>query len=378
MSYGPGNAGGAVTIIGLNYGGQGPFDVPVFGLPSGWAGSGNTTMGAQLTVGTNIGSGLLLDMNSDPIPDGFSFSAFIFVVGSTIFDIVAINPYSITAAGGILSWRSEGPTPTSPTQIQTLGGISISTSPTSSNGLSLTDNGPSGIGIQTQGTGGIGIQTEGGGASAGIGIATQASDTGGITITDNSGVGIGIFSTKVVIGNHGSAWGNDSVAIGDSAVAYSADQTVVASTNANSLGVGTTQHSVVVGTAQSVNAGTYFLNTCVGANVLQLLDAESGAMWNRTIHIHAVVVARRVDIPGTDSAWQAEGVLRGDGTGTYSWIGGDNPAFTVIAQDAGAADWSVGFQITGPFLEIPVEADDGMTVNWEVTLHLDEVGGDAG
>lgn len=404
MTYGPGNAGGAVTILGLSYGGQGPFDVPVFSLPIGWDGSGTASMGAHLTVGTNIASGLLLDMNSEALPDGFTFSAFIFVINTIIFDIVAVNAYAFGADGGVISWSGGGVDPISPTQISTLGGIGIVTSATTVNGISIVDNGSGGVNIQSgaggifisdigdtgielvaNGTGplalgatgvgsGVGIATTGGNATNGIEITTQNTDTGGIVVTDQSGVGIDLFSTRVVIGNHGTASGNDSVAIGDSGIAYSADQTVVAATNAQGMGLGVAQHSVVVAEVQSSTDGTNFLNTCIGATVLQLVDASNEAVWNRTIHIHAVCVARRIDAPGTDSAWQTDVVLRGDGSGSYSFIGGD-PVFTVIAQDSAAADWSVGMQTDGSFVEAFVNGDNGMTINWEMTLTLNEVAG---
>lgn len=383
-----GGGGGGATVLSLSYDGHGPFDVPVFSLPAGWDGTGDASMGAQLTIGTNIASGLLHDQNGDSLPDGFTFTAFIFVINSTIFDIIAVNTYATNTLGvsGILSWGATAGEPTVITPNYNGDGIYLSTPSTSGNGIQILDNGTAGITIVALGSSGVflaaegdgaevGLFTSGGNATGGINIQTQATDTDGITLIDDSGVGIEILATKVAIGNHGTASGNDSVAIGDSALAYSADQTVVASTNAQTLGLGSSQHSVIVGQIQSTGSGTFFLNTCVGANILQLLDAEDNPIWDRTIAIHAVVVARRVDTPGTDSAWQADCVLRGDGTGTYAWLGGSDPVFTVIAQDAAAADWQVGLQIDGPFLEAPVEADDGTTVNWEITLTLDEVAG---
>ena len=273
-------------------------------------------------------------------------------------------------------------------------GITLQTQTQDTGGINLTDNGSggigltaaegisllsesSGIGLNAQGTGTIIVETTGGGATTGIDIQTQATDTGGITIEDTSSVGLNIFGTKVAIGNHGTASGNDSVAIGDSGIAYSADQTVVASTNADALGLGHAQYSVVVGEAQTVDSGEAYLNTCIGPVLLTLVDEHNAAVFNRTIRVHAAVVARRIDTPGTDSAWQADGVLRGDGSSSYTWIGGD-PTFTVIAQDGGASSWTVNFAVAGgspTYLQVSVSGDDVSTINWECTLTLDEVAG---
>ena len=112
-----------MTTLDLSYGGAGPFPVPCRGVPTGFSG-GNAVFGADLTVGTNIGSGLLLDANSNPIPDGWSFPATIFVEGSTIYDIIAINAYTIdNAQGGIILWQSGGDSPTAPVQVPFPGGI---------------------------------------------------------------------------------------------------------------------------------------------------------------------------------------------------------------------------------------------------------------
>ena len=59
----------------------------------------------------NIASGLLLDINSDAIPDGWTFPAIIFIEESTIFDILAFNGYIFGGAAGIVSWGSEGGPP---------------------------------------------------------------------------------------------------------------------------------------------------------------------------------------------------------------------------------------------------------------------------
>jgi len=98
-------------VLSLSYAGSDPTAVPCWGIPTGWT-TGIATLGAQLTVGLNIGSGVLLDGDSNPLPDGTTFPALIFVEETVIYDIVAFNAYTIEETqGGILSWSSEGGAP---------------------------------------------------------------------------------------------------------------------------------------------------------------------------------------------------------------------------------------------------------------------------
>lgn len=108
LNAGGGGGGGLVTLS-LYYGAQGPFDFQCWGIPGDWA-SGTGSIGSQIKVGTNIGSGLLLQENGSPIPDGWTFPAILFVEGTTIYDIVAFNPYTF-GTGGMLSWGSSGGVP---------------------------------------------------------------------------------------------------------------------------------------------------------------------------------------------------------------------------------------------------------------------------
>ena len=188
-----------------------------------------------------------------------------------------------------------------------------------------------------------------------------------------------VVSASRAIGVNAVASGADSVSLGDSGVAYSSDQTVIAATNAAGLGLGSSQHSVVVAQAQTVNTGPAYLATCLGPTILELCDLNGAAVFNRTMRVRLTVVARRTDVPGTDSVWECDAVLRGDGTSAYSWIGGDPPIFTVVAQDTGASAWlepvlSIA-NLSPAWLQCLVTGADGHTVNWEATLTLDEVAG---
>ena len=102
--------GTALTVLTLSYAGGDPSEVTCFGVPTGFD-NGIAGIGAQLTVGVNIPSGALLDTNSNPIPDGFTFPASIFVEGTTIYDIMAFNPWTDQVNGGLVVWGDEGGAP---------------------------------------------------------------------------------------------------------------------------------------------------------------------------------------------------------------------------------------------------------------------------
>lgn len=109
-------AGGA-TVVSLTYWDgdeqSDPFGVPCYSTPPDYTpGEGVAILGATITIGSGgIPSGVLLDTNGDPIQDGWSFPASLYVQGTTILDIVAFSAYNITEAGGILWWQSNGGSP---------------------------------------------------------------------------------------------------------------------------------------------------------------------------------------------------------------------------------------------------------------------------
>lgn len=98
--------GGVGQTLSLTWG-DNTFDVPVASLPAGWSGSGTASMLVQLTTGPDLVNGLE-DQNGNPIPDGWSFPAIVFVEGSTIFDIVAVNPF-FPGSGTLYAWDGPGP-----------------------------------------------------------------------------------------------------------------------------------------------------------------------------------------------------------------------------------------------------------------------------
>ena len=69
---------------------------------------------------SGIPSGVLEDVNGNPLPDGFTFPATIFVEGTVIYDILAFNAYQFSPVAGILWWGSDGGPPI---PVQFSGGI---------------------------------------------------------------------------------------------------------------------------------------------------------------------------------------------------------------------------------------------------------------
>jgi hypothetical protein len=112
------------------------------------------------------------------------------------------------------------------------------------------------------------------------------------------------------------------------------------------------------------------------------VDANGAPAWNKTVHVKGIVLARDITTPGTDSCWSFEGVLRGDGSAAYTWIGGTDPVPVVIAQDAGASAWSVAITIgtdplpsTAAAIIGTVTGEAATNISWECTLEMNEVSG---
>ncbi len=96
---------GGAQSIDLSFNGVGPFAVPVGSMPAGFDGSGFAALAVQLTTGPELVTGLL-DAVGNPIPDGWTFPAVVFVIDSEIYDILAFNPYLDQVNSGIVWWAS--------------------------------------------------------------------------------------------------------------------------------------------------------------------------------------------------------------------------------------------------------------------------------
>jgi hypothetical protein len=132
------SGGGVGQVLMLSYydgdGESDPFPVQCWGVPDGYDG-GLASLGAQLVTGDGgIPSGVLLDWNGDPIPDGWTFPASIFVEGGIIFDIISFSGWTEETQGGIVVWGDEGGEPQLlyiPGGISSLGPIIFGNLPTS-------------------------------------------------------------------------------------------------------------------------------------------------------------------------------------------------------------------------------------------------------
>jgi hypothetical protein len=87
------------------------------------------------------------------------------------------------------------------------------------------------------------------------------------------------------------------------------------------------------------------------------------------------VVARRHDLTSAVSAWRAECIVEGDGSGDFRFVG--SPAFTLIAQDASASSWSVAdLEIRASdhhHLIISASGQNGVGIYWHATIELHEL-----
>ena len=98
------------VTVQLYYNGVGPIDIPAYSLPDGWNGTSIAALGVTLTTGDDAISGLE-DAFGNPIPDGWTFPATVFVEDTTIYDIIAINPFVYGYGSGIVWWNESGGMP---------------------------------------------------------------------------------------------------------------------------------------------------------------------------------------------------------------------------------------------------------------------------
>jgi hypothetical protein len=170
----------------------------------------------------------------------------------------------------------------------------------------------------------------------------------------------------VASGTNSTASGYGSTASGNSSTAYSAGQTADVANFGH-------QHSSVVLKAATTDATPAPLRDVDNGN-FTILDQLGAPNWATTALVNGRVVCRRTDVPGTDSAWDFKGVIRGNGVDAYSWVGGTNPVPSLIAQDAGASTWAVAVTISGTSIVVTVTGEEAKAIDWMTTLELDELG----
>lgn len=216
--------------------------------------------------------------------------------------------------------------------------------------------------------------------SAAYGTQGSATVSNAIALGNSSvaggGTAIGSYSTtsndSVTVGRYSYAAANGGIAVGAYTSAYSPDLTVLASGQIATTG--DSQRSLVVFAGQTTTATPKAITPQDGAFAFNGRTGTA-ADWTKTALVKLTAVARRKDVPGTDSAWSAQGIVRGNGSSSYSWVGGTAPSFTVIAQDAGAAAWAVTVAISSNGLTVTVTGAAAETINWAVTAELYEVAG---
>ena len=193
------------------------------------------------------------------------------------------------------------------------------------------------------------------------------------TASGNHSTASGDFSTAS--GNNYTASGNNSTASapystasGNYSTAYADCQ--VADSGEDALGGQGSQ--MPLGATTSDATPKQLVNRNVGTHIFQ--DTSQAAVWNKTAQFQAFVTARRTDTPGTDSAWTITGVVRGDGTSTYTFIGGA-PAPVLVAQDAGASTWAVAVSMSGNDFVITVTGEVANSITWGCVLKWQEVQG---
>lgn len=220
--------------------------------------------------------------------------------------------------------------------------------------------------------------TAGAGAAIAFGTDSLALGQGAVVYAPNgTAVGSGCIVTgsgATATGQDVVASGTDSLATGTGSLSYAAGQ--CAEGTANILTQGDSQFSRAFLAVQTTNA-TPTAATNEGTP-FQFAFANTNPDFTRTVLMQGRVVARRIDTPGTDSVWTFQGVARGDGTSTYTWVGGSAPTMTLVAQDAAASTWAaaVAFDVgTKNQLDVTVTGQASKTINWTVIIELFEVAG---
>lgn len=121
------------------------------------------------------------------------------------------------------------------------------------------------------------------------------------------------------------------------------------------------QHFAVSGSSHndgpySVNSASFDTATHIVVNETITDDTADGNIGSR---------------PVEDSAWDWEGVARGDGIGLLSWIGVSDPVPSLVAQDDAASAWFPSVSISAENIVIGCNGEAGKTIDWEGSIELD-------
>lgn len=195
----------------------------------------------------------------------------------------------------------------------------------------------------------------------------------------DTATGLGSYSyargqNSTSVGNGTYANAISATAVGSNSNAYAPGMTTVAGAWNNNPGDAQSTSTVFSGTTTDATATALTLPFS-NPWIFETWNGSGHTDWAKTLLVKATAVARRADTPGTDSAWTAQGVLRGDGSAAYTWIGGSAPAFTVVAQDSAASSWSVVAAVdnTKPGITVTVTGAASETIDWAVIVETYEV-----
>lgn len=178
-----------------------------------------------------------------------------------------------------------------------------------------------------------------------------------------------IGQASVTVGYQSNALGADSVSLGAFSNAYENGMISKASNYNNNKG---DAQSCEWYPCQTTTNATPIALVGPFNQVLHFRDLGGGADYGKTMLFKATIVARRTDTPGTDSAWTMQGVLRGNGSSAYSWIGGSAPTATLVAQDSGASTWGIAVSVSGNALTLTATGQAGKTIDWTAKVETVE------
>lgn len=242
--------------------------------------------------------------------------------------------------------------------------------------LQLAINGSNSVALGTRATASgsnsaaLGSQCDAQGAnSVAVGntcvASAQASWAGGYTsnATNQEAIALGISCYATAL---------QASAFGVSSAANSENQIAKASGNLSQHGDAQSTEMWVYGQTTTATQATLASNL---GKKLTFRNYQGSNDYNKTIHVKVTVCARRIDVYGTDSVWVLEGVLRGNGSNAYSWVGGSAPTATLIAQDAGASAWAPVLVSSTNQLLVEVTGAAGETINWVAHIECDEIKG---
>ena len=167
------------------------------------------------------------------------------------------------------------------------------------------------------------------------------------------------------------AYGEASHASGYTSWAYSSAQYAHSAGTPAGLGIGASQYSRIVGSQDTTNATAASVSNGFNLPLVQFQNESGTAVWNKTIGFTACVVGRRFDTPGTASFWQITGLIDGNGSSAYRFVGG-TPVPLLIVQDVAAATWTVAISISSNTLVVTVTGASAQTINWTVVMDLTE------